>query len=107
MELTLKNFWNAAINPDDEYAPYAPQTVTVRGIKDDENFIQFADEKNDENGVPQSNLILNYYNFLDQNKANCNTGIKIDLRDTEYLCGKTQLEIRVLGVTELDNTNNI
>lgn len=110
MNLTLKNFWNAAINPDDEYAPYAPQTVSVRGIKDDTQFIRFDDEKNDPNnadGDVQSNLILNYYNFLDQNKANCNTGIKVDLRNTSFLCGKTKVEIRFVGVTEIDNTNSI
>lgn len=39
MEVTLQNFWNAMITPEDDYAPYAPQTVRVRGIHDDYNFV--------------------------------------------------------------------
>lgn len=107
MEVTLQNFWNAMITPEDDYAPYAPQTVRVRGIHDDYNFVQFKDGKGDLPGVSQENLIFNYYNFLDVNKANCMTGLKIDLRDTYNLCGKTDLSLQIVGITELTSTTNI
>lgn len=79
----------------------------MRGVKNDHEFVMIRDNKTSSPGSEQEVLLINQYNYLDLNKANCQTGISFNLEEVSHLCGKTRIWLRILGVTELDSTTSI